>query len=54
MVGDAKASETVKGMLTPNFWLMAAGKHPPNPAELLGSRRFKDFMTSLSEHFGVW
>lgn len=51
MVGDAKASETVRRTLTPNLWLMAAGKHPPNPAELLGSRRFKDFMDSLSEHF---
>lgn len=51
MVGDAKASEAVKRTLTPNLWLMAAGKHPPNPAELLGSRRFKDFMLSLSEHF---
>ncbi len=51
MVGDAKASETVKRTLTPNLWLMAAGKHPPNPAELLGSRRFKDFMSSLSDHF---
>ncbi len=31
--------------------VMDAGKHPPNPAELLGSRRFKDFMASLGEHF---
>jgi capsular exopolysaccharide synthesis family protein len=51
MVGDAKASETVKRTLTPNLWLLAAGKHPPNPAELLGSRRFNDFIGSLSEHF---
>ncbi len=51
MVGDAKASEAVKRTLTPNLWLMTAGKHPPNPAELLGSRRFKDFMASLGEHF---
>ncbi len=51
MVGDAKASDAVKRTLTPNLWLMAAGKHPPNPAELLGSRRFKDFMLSLGEHF---
>ncbi|MEO8683188.1 MAG: polysaccharide biosynthesis tyrosine autokinase, partial [Vicinamibacterales bacterium] len=51
MVGDAKASETVKRTLTPNLWLMAAGKHPPNPAELLGSKRFKDFLSSLGEHF---
>lgn len=51
MVGDAKASEAVKRTLTPNLWLMTSGKHPPNPAELLGSRRFKDFMVSLGEHF---
>ena len=51
MVGDAKASEAVKRTLTPNLWLMTSGKHPPNPAELLGSRRFKDFMASLGEHF---
>lgn len=51
MVGDARASETVKRTMTPNLWLMPAGKHPPNPAELLGSRRFKDFMNSLGEHF---
>lgn len=51
MVGDSKASEAVKRTLTPNLWIMAAGKHPPNPAELLGSRRFKDFLASLGEHF---
>jgi polysaccharide biosynthesis transport protein len=51
MVGDAKASETVKRTLTPNLWLLAAGKTPPNPAELLGSRRFKDFTASLNDHF---
>jgi len=51
LVGDTKASEAVKRTLTPNLWLMAAGKHPPNPAELLGSKRFKDFISSLGEHF---
>ena len=51
MVGDAKASDTVTRTLTPNLWLIAAGKHPPNPVELLGSRRFEDFMGSLGEHF---
>jgi len=51
LVGESKASETVKRTLTPNLWLMAAGKAPPNPAELLGSRRFRDFMATLSEHF---
>ncbi|MBY0496000.1 MAG: polysaccharide biosynthesis tyrosine autokinase [Cyanobacteria bacterium] len=51
MVGNSKASETVKKTLTPNLWLMAAGKNPPNPAELLGSKRFREFMLSLTEHF---
>jgi capsular exopolysaccharide synthesis family protein len=51
MVGNAKASEAVRQTLTHNLWLMPAGKHPPNPAELLGSRRFKDFITSLGDHF---
>lgn len=51
MVGDSKASDGVKKTLTPNLWLLAAGKHPPNPAELLGSRRFRDFILSLGEHF---
>jgi polysaccharide biosynthesis transport protein len=51
MVGDAKASDAVKRTLTPNLWLMPAGKHPPNPAELLGSKRFRDFVGSLGDHF---
>lgn len=33
------------------LWIMPAGLHPPNPAELLGSKRFKDFVASLAEHF---
>ena len=51
IVGDAKASEAVKRTSTPNLWLLVAGKNPPNPAELLGSGRFKDFLGSLAEHF---
>ncbi|HJU63344.1 MAG TPA: polysaccharide biosynthesis tyrosine autokinase, partial [Candidatus Binatia bacterium] len=51
MVGESKASDAVKRTLTPNLWLMSAGKSPPNPAELLGSRRFRDFTASLGEHF---
>lgn len=51
MVGNAKASEAVKRTRTPNLWLLSAGKHPPNPAELLGSKRFKEFMATLGEHF---
>jgi succinoglycan biosynthesis transport protein ExoP len=51
IVGESKASEVVRKTMTPNLWLMSAGKHPPNPAELLGSRRFREFMVSLRDHF---
>jgi len=51
LVGNAKASESVRQTAVPGLWILPAGMHPPNPAELLGSKRFKDFMTSLTQHF---
>jgi capsular exopolysaccharide synthesis family protein len=33
------------------MWLLTAGRTPPNPAELLGSQRCRDFIASLKEHF---
>lgn len=52
MVGNAKASEVVtKSASVPGLWVLCAGRIPPNPAELLGSQRFKDFVASLNSHF---
>jgi len=51
VVGNAKSSESVHKTTVPGLWVMPAGLHPPNPAELLGSKRFKDFMASLAQHF---
>jgi capsular exopolysaccharide synthesis family protein len=51
LVGNAKASEAVQTTAVPGLWVMPAGLHPPNPAELLGSKRFKDLMASVSQHF---
>jgi capsular exopolysaccharide synthesis family protein len=51
LVGNAKASEAVQTTEVSGLWVMPAGLHTPNPAELLGSKRFKDFMASLSQHF---
>ena len=53
MVGNAKASQSVHKTGVPGLWLLAAGHLPPNPAELLGSQRFRDFVTSLKEHFDL-
>ena len=44
MVGNAKASQSVHKTTVPGLWVLAAGHLPPNPAELLGSQRFRDFV----------
>jgi capsular exopolysaccharide synthesis family protein len=51
LVGNAKASEAIRGTAVPNLWTMSAGMLPPNPSELLGSKRFKDFISTLGQHF---
>ena len=51
LVGNAKASEAVQATTVQGLWVMPAGVQPPNPAELLGSKRFKDFLASLAQHF---
>lgn len=51
LVGNAKASECVRKSGVSGLWLLVAGRTPPNPAELVGSQRFKEFLGSLKEHF---
>jgi polysaccharide biosynthesis transport protein len=51
LVGAAKPSEAVRKTNVVNLWVLPAGKQPPNPAELLGAKRFKDFVTTATEHF---
>lgn len=51
MVGHAKPTATICKSGVPGLWLLPAGRIPPNPAELLGSRRFKEFIALLSQHF---
>ena len=51
LVGKAKASESVRKTGVPGLWVMGAGRIPPNPAELVGSQRFREFLVSVKEHF---
>jgi len=51
LAGNAKMSEGIRKTTTAGLWLMPAGHIPPNPAELLGSKRYRDFLGSLSVHF---
>jgi capsular exopolysaccharide synthesis family protein len=51
LVGNAKASESVKKSNVPGLWVMPSGHIPPNPAELLASKQFRHLVRSLGEHF---
>jgi capsular exopolysaccharide synthesis family protein len=51
LVGNAKASDAVRTTGVPGLWTMPAGMIPPNPAELLGSKRFRELVASLGTHF---
>ena len=54
-IGDAelcKPSEAVRKVTgVPGLAVLPAGMIPPNPAELLGSKRFDEYFATLSEHF---
>jgi capsular exopolysaccharide synthesis family protein len=51
LVGTMKPSDVIKRARIPSLWVLPAGHIPPNPAELLGSRKFLEFMLTLETHF---
>jgi capsular exopolysaccharide synthesis family protein len=51
LVGRAKATDAVRKSAAGSLWVLPAGPNPPNPAELLGSARFKDLLKTLGQHF---
>jgi capsular exopolysaccharide synthesis family protein len=51
MVGHAAPSACIRKSNAMGLWLLTSGRVPPNPAELLGSQRFKEFIRSLGDHF---
>jgi succinoglycan biosynthesis transport protein ExoP len=52
LVGDCKPSETLRrSPAAANLWILPSGLIPPNPAELLGSKRFEEYLKTLAEQF---
>ena len=51
LVGDKPVSEAIRESTQQGLWLMPAGTYPPNPAELLGSKKFRDLTVFLQQHF---
>jgi capsular exopolysaccharide synthesis family protein len=51
LVGDAKANDAMRRTTSKHLWVMPSGPNPPNPAELLGSARFRSLLGTLGDHF---
>ncbi|MDR1989809.1 MAG: polysaccharide biosynthesis tyrosine autokinase [Acidobacteriaceae bacterium] len=51
ITGNAKTADAIRHSRVDGLSLLSSGHIPPNPAELLGSKRYVDFMASLTEHF---
>ncbi len=51
LVGASLPSEVINETPQEGLWVMSAGTYPPNPAELIGSKKFKDLTVFLQEYF---
>ncbi|MHA6523082.1 CpsD/CapB family tyrosine-protein kinase [Tessaracoccus sp. G1721] len=48
LAGDISLREAVVATQVPRLWLLPAGSIPPNPSELLGSRRMQEVIEQLT------
>jgi capsular exopolysaccharide synthesis family protein len=51
LVGEASLADAARPTTVPNLTFLAAGHIPPNPAELLGSRRYLDLIADLKKKY---
>ena len=53
LAGDALLEAIIQKTSVPNLSIMASGPTPPNPAELVGSRRMRELLDAASERFDM-
>jgi capsular exopolysaccharide synthesis family protein len=53
LAGKHSFDEVVQKTSIENVWTIPSGPHPPNPAELLNSKRMKELMAQAKEGFNV-
>jgi capsular exopolysaccharide synthesis family protein len=51
LVGDTKLADATRATAVPNLTLLAAGHIPPNPAELLGSKKYAELLAELRRRY---
>jgi len=53
LTGKASLKEVVEKTCVDNIWLIPSGPIPPNPAELLNSRKMKDLIEEVGQVFDI-
>jgi succinoglycan biosynthesis transport protein ExoP len=53
LTGKAPLKEVVEKTFIENIWLIPSGPIPPNPAELLNSRKMKDLIEEIGQVFDI-
>jgi capsular exopolysaccharide synthesis family protein len=53
LVGDSLLAAVLLKSAVPNLSVVVSGPIPPNPAELLASRRMREFLDTVSERFDL-
>jgi capsular exopolysaccharide synthesis family protein len=51
LVGDTKLADAARPTSTQNLSFLAAGHIPPNPAELLGSKKYEELLVELRKRY---
>ncbi len=49
--GEGELADAIRPTVVPNLSILPCGPHPDNPAELLSSPRFKEFLNVMREQF---
>ncbi len=51
LAGSASFEEAIQKTSIENIWIMCSGPHPPNPAELLNSKKMKELFKTAKARF---
>lgn len=53
LINQATIEDAVQETMQPGLSVVTSGAMPPNPAELLGSRRMRDLLANFGEHYDM-